>query len=42
MADRKNPKGKQIGESGRKFALENFNNVIAVQHFVDLIKAEYC
>ncbi len=42
MADRKNPKWKNIGENGRKFALENFNNDIAVQHFVDLIRDEYC
>ena len=38
LKTRDNPKWEKIASDGRKFALENFNNDVAVNSLVDLIK----
>ena len=37
LKTRDNPKWEKIASDGRKFALENFNNDVAVNSLVDLI-----
>ena len=38
LATRDDPKWEKIANDGRKFALENFNNDVAVSSLIELIK----